>query len=727
MSIVPARRPAETMAEDVAANVSRRRSKADERKRELLVEARNARIAWVLEVDDDDSKHNTSTKVDDEICGGVDLLSNLRACQSDILPCAPLIVEAMLSSPSPAMAVRRLRLNRENQNDCVVGGDESIGVDELSTTYRRNRTVRRALDESKLEWEHVAISSGKDTGTDEALITDHLLTNVTPEPHPNDYSAFLEALCQPNAADVVLSCMKFCTTMKEAANVVVTSGVEDDHDNTDTGAAAGVVLTSLAKAIRGFVGKTIRVVEEHDAFHELSLPSSSSSMHADETSSSIVAKDKLAASIEKFVYRKCRRDIDAVLSRSTKVESSLGENTDNDEVRQRSVGVGSTSLSTTVGDTDKEFYEKVRSLEFVSPAHLEIGCLVKDVSSNMSGVSESPTYEDLDLSYVVRQIRSIHVRSSPREMLQSILMVHRGISIALNEACGGGGSIVPPGADDVLPTLILAILRSQSPHLPSALRLIEIFAQPAMFRGEVGYAYTSLCGAVQFLYQLDVDGHLKGVVGLGATGEMSAVLSIGPDEFRVGMDECRRKMLLEVEEREKRLSIHRSIVSNEKSGYEPDEDVPDDDFIDDDKLFQTEITARQVRDARSNGETVDMDWALRKHNDAILHQGQITDAAMNQTVDQLSTEEPIIPSQFSRSYSYLTVQPDNIGIRDLPKLLSEYKMLVHVTEVLLNERNVWKESERKLQSKKEREYMERDFADARIDENGIGVVIANGN
>lgn len=713
---------------------------ADERKRELLVEARNARIAWVLEVVDDDSKHDTSTKMDDEICGGVDLLSNLRACQSDILPCAPFIVEAMLSSPSPAMAVRLIRRNLEKQKDCVVGGDESIGVDELSTTYRRNRTVRLALDERKLEWEHV-VSSGKDTGgTDDTVLTDHLLADVTPKPHPNDYTAFLEALCQPNAADIVLSCMKFCTTMKEAANVVVTgnsssststamsSGVEDDHDN--TGAAAGVVLSSLAKAIRGFVGKTIRVVEEHEAFQELSRSSSSSSssMHADETSSSIIVGDKLAASIEKFVYRKCRRDIDAVLSRSTKVESSSGNNTDNDNVTQRSLGVGLTSQSTTVGDTDKEFYEKVRSLEFVSPAHLEIGCLVKYVSS-MSDVSESPTYADIDLSYIVRQIRSIHVRSSPREMLQSILMVHRGISIALNEACGGGESIVPPGADDVLPTLILAILRSQAPHLPSALRLIEVFAHPTMFQGEVGYAYTSLCGAVQFLHQLDVDGHLKGVVGLGATGEMSAVLSIGPDEFRVGMEECRRKLMLEVEDREKRLSIHRSIVRNNELGNVPDydKDVPDDDFIDDDKLFQTKITARQVRGARSNGETVDMEWAVRKHNDTMLHQGQIMDAAMNQTVDQLSTEEPTLPSQFSRSYSYLTVQPDNIGIRDLPKLLNEYKMLVHVTEVLLNERNVWTERERKLQSKKEREYLERDFADASVDENGIGVVIANGD
>jgi hypothetical protein len=54
-------------------------------------------------------------------------------------------------------------------------------------------------------------------------------------------------------------------------------------------------------------------------------------------------------------------------------------------------------------------------------------------------------------------------------------------------------------------------------------------------------------------------------------------------------------------------------------------------------------------------------------------------------------------------------------------------MLVHVTEVLLNERNVWKERERKLQSRKEREYLERDYADVGVDENGIGVVIANGD
>ena len=215
---------------------------------------------------------------------------------------------------------------------------------------------------------------------------------------------------------------------------------------------------------------------------------------------------------------------------------------------------------------------------------------------------------------------------------------------------------------------------------------------------------------------------------------MSAVLSIGPDEFRVGMEECRRKMLLEVEEREKQLSIHRSIVcGDDESGNDADfyEDVTDDEIINDDKLFQTKITARQVRDARSIGETVDMDWALRKHNDAMWHQGKITDGTStmtkNQIVDQLFTEEPTLPSQFSRSYSYLTVQPDNIGIRDLPKLLNEYKMLVHVTEVLLNERNVWKERERKLQSRKEREYLERDYADVGVDENGIGVVIANGD
>ena len=147
--------------------------------------------------------------------------------------------------------------------------------------------------------------------------------------------------------------------------------------------------------------------------------------------------------------------------------------------------------------------------------------------------------------------------------------------------------------------------------------------------------------------------------------------------------------------------------------------------------FQINITAHDVRDARTRGETIDLDWAMRKQSKSALLQRNATDASSdtikyNQQLN-LPPEEPPLPSHFSRSYSYLTSNPDSIGIRDLPKLLKEYKMLVHVTEKLLNERSVWRESERKRQTKLERQQLEKDFLDVGIDEDGNSPKLANGH
>ena len=54
-------------------------------------------------------------------------------------------------------------------------------------------------------------------------------------------------------------------------------------------------------------------------------------------------------------------------------------------------------------------------------------------------------------------------------------------------------------------------------------------------------------------------------------------------------------------------------------------------------------------------------------------------------------------------------------------------MLVHVTEKLLNERSVWRESERKRQTKLERQQLEKDFLDVGIDEDGNSPKLANGH
>ena len=87
------------------------------------------------------------------------------------------------------------------------------------------------------------------------------------------------------------------------------------------------------------------------------------------------AREKLLALIKKFIYEKCHCNIDAIVSRLTKEDEGTSGS---DKARQHLVGVGiELSLTTrTVGETDFEFHEKVQSLQFVSPIHLEIGCLI---------------------------------------------------------------------------------------------------------------------------------------------------------------------------------------------------------------------------------------------------------------------------------------------------------------------------------------------------------------
>ena len=364
---------------------------------------------------------------------------------------------------------------------------------------------------------------------------------------------------------------------------------------------------------------------------------------------------------------------------------------------------------------ENELHTKMSSLQFVTPAHLEITCL-KEAGAM-----------DIDLSYTIQQLKSIQnieVVSSPRQLLRTLLLAHRGISVALNAATSTGtNSNNPPGADDVLPTLILAILRATPKTLSTTLLFIEHFAPLSLMRGESGYAYTNICGALHFIQELDVEGHLSEVALVGDeddSGKMGGVLSIGPEEFRRGLEDCRRKIedaeKKKVEEEEKEM-----LVGEEKEGEDINNevDVSYDDALDEESgkvaLMKAKISARQVREARSLGQTVDLDWAIQEQH---KHESMLKYTATKQASQQpphpsqsnIPPETPPLPSNFTRSYSYLTTHPEQINLRDLPNLLAEYKLLVHATEKLLNERSVWREQERKKQLKAERTRLEHNFA-----------------
>jgi hypothetical protein len=124
------------------------------------------------------------------------------------------------------------------------------------------------------------------------------------------------------------------------------------------------------------------------------------------------------------------------------------------------------------------------------------------------------------------------------------------------------------------------------------------------------------------------------------------------------------------------------------------------------------ITGRDIRDASVRGETINLDWALKKQNDMLWQIGKVQTNSTQQAEAEGGSQfpnEPPLPSNFSRSYSFLATRPDEIRMSDLPQLLNEYKMLVHTTETLLNERALWKDAEKKRQRKLAREILERDY------------------
>lgn len=697
----------------VNANISKRKARMESRKRELLLEARNARVSWVL---DDDGGTSTSRNGDSKSEGGCsnneNRLSGLRACSVDVLPCAPQIIESMLSS----------KCDWEN-HERMIGGD----------TIQKSGALEQLLKKENLSWESVsALQQNEESTREEAsllieMAAKHSSLNLPPIPSPQYHIAFLNTLCEPSAANLVMSIQKFCKTIQEAASVMVATmqdiaenemKAEEGESNNNAAVAQINHGKSLAKAIRGFVNTTLREMEAHEAFHvylypgeEGKDPQNTNPVTAAKDEKSLmdgVAKEQLQQSLEKFVYAKCHGDVDTVL---------LAEKEETD---------GSNGTKT-IKEIQLELHDKMRSLQFVTPAHLEISCLKSSASA------ADAHHDDVDLSYTIHLLQSIEHQSSPRQILQSILLSHRGVSVALNEACGNDNN--PPGADDVLPTLILAVLRAHPPTLLCALRFVEHFAALPLLRGEAGYAYTNLCGALQFIRELDISGHLAEVT-LGGMGE-GAVLSIGPEEFCAGLEESRRKMKETAEGKVPFADPLEEDDSGETDfarGNDANDEVP----------LRIKITARQVREARSHGESVDLNWAVKKQNQSMWQDGLVDDIVVTtqQPETELATaavrgqkqrrrrippEDPPLPTQFSRSYSFLTTHPDNIGLRDLPRLLKEYKLLVHATENLLNERTIWRENEQKRQLKLERQNLERDFVDAIGDEESHRVDLANGH
>lgn len=287
---------------------------------------------------------------------------------------------------------------------------------------------------------------------------------------------------------------------------------------------------------------------------------------------------------EAFVYGHCRETIERIAKRT------------DDEVKE-----------------DADFEDKLESLSFVNPTHLDI---------------------TIDESLLpVGALQSVDKFHSIYDKLRMILKMYKGVNEALKKA-----SDSLPSADDVLPGIIYTVLKAKASRLSWNLNLIEHWAPQEYLRGEAGYAFTNLYGAVQFLRDI----------------KDSSSLTISDADFTEKIAECRSKA-------EERMKLRAPlVVPKDNSSNKPNDATP-----------IRAPSASEIRRARKNGEIVNLEWAIAWQKS-------------QKPVPNEETEEMVEPAR--RQYSFLGKQADDIRLVDLPSLLDEYRDLYQRNESYVAEK-----------------------------------------
>ena len=297
-------------------------------------------------------------------------------------------------------------------------------------------------------------------------------------------------------------------------------------------------------------------------------------------------------------------------------------------------------------------------------------------NDNESNSDEIKQWENI-LSKAIQSIQYIHNQCSPRRMIQCILDVHRGVSEALlllaakvsndegrkqpqqqtqqpqQRSPRPSSSLSPSiGADDVLPALIFSLIRAKPGHILSDLRFVELFGtgmktstvsrggsdgdggynnsgNGTILGGEAGYAFTNLCGAIQFVEGLRLDmaetnGFGSRVITDDGNGEslpesMISQLSISAKDWKEGLEKCR----LEVTESRRCMEVAKVTVAIKTDSSDGTDRVVVNSLgrchvnevatttMITPNFTIPEIPVREIRAARLSGQEINIEWVKR--------------------------------------------------------------------------------------------------------------------
>ena len=318
---------------------------------------------------------------------------------------------------------------------------------------------------------------------------------------------------------------------------------------------------------------------------------------------------QLARCLEAFVYGQCYREIASLYATAPSRQA------------------------------EDDFQSRLGKLQFLTLTHLD---------SNI---------ESLDPTQSVAALESLDTYFSVYDKLQCVLALYQCVTLALRDAMQSNGTRKAPSADDILPAIIYIVIQTRPANLLTNLQMIEELAPQEYLRGEAGYSFTNLYGAVQFLLDLDLE----------------QPLNMSPSEWKEAMARCSAAL-------QERRSTHLKVdaVVLDSITWPESQRIP----------------TAEIRRARREREIIDLEWARRWHQEHGGEQGKATAIASStggppSPLFHRSESvglEGTLPPGFSRSYTYLSSRPEDLRLADLAPLLDEYKTLVQTTEILLAER-----------------------------------------
>ncbi|CAG0912947.1 unnamed protein product [Notodromas monacha] len=150
------------------------------------------------------------------------------------------------------------------------------------------------------------------------------------------------------------------------------------------------------------------------------------------------------------------------------------------------------ALSAQNEDKDLEIQKRIRSLNWISAAHLD--CFIDELRPDIMALIDKAIFSAIEMD----------ARRAPQDKLSCIVKCSKNIFEILRVSRERFGNVEAASADEFLPALIFIVLRANPPRLHSNINYIDKFCNPGrLLSGEAGYYFTNLCCAVEFIEKMN--------------------------------------------------------------------------------------------------------------------------------------------------------------------------------------------------------------------------------